>query len=69
MFINLAVASASSYLGSKPFLNLTIDEYLYGYDDALVTLANNIVPNWIDFPRFGILDRVGFFPITTYQSY
>ncbi|KAF2893100.1 hypothetical protein ILUMI_13073 [Ignelater luminosus] len=58
MFVNLAVASASSYLGSEAFLNLTINEYLYGYDDTLVTLANNIVPNWIDFPRFGLLDRL-----------
>lgn len=58
MFVNMAVSSVAHYLGSKPFVNLTIDEYLWGYDDPLVELANNVVPNWIDFPRFGILERV-----------
>lgn len=58
MFVNLAVASITSYLGSKAFHPLTIDEYLWGYDDPLVTLANTVIPSWINFPRFGILDRV-----------
>lgn len=54
----MAVASVSQYLGSKPFVNVSIEEYLWGYDDPLVQMANNILPQWIDFPRFGILDRV-----------
>lgn len=58
MFVNMAVATISQYLGSKPFVNLTVNEYLWGYDDPLVQLANNVVPSWINFPRFGILDRV-----------
>lgn len=61
MFINLAVASLSRYLGSQPFLNLTIDQYLYGYPDPLISLANDYIPNWIDFAQFGVLDRVGLF--------
>lgn len=60
MFVNMAVSSVAHYLGSKPFVNLTIDEYLWGYEDPLVQLANNVVPNWIDFPRFGILERVSY---------
>lgn len=59
MFVNMAVSSISHYLGSKPFVNVTVHEYLWGYDDPLVELANDVVPNWINFPRFGILDRVG----------
>lgn len=58
MFVNMAISSVAHYLGSKPFVNLSIDQYLWGYDDPLVKLANNVVPNWIDFPRFGILERV-----------
>lgn len=58
MFVNMAVSTISQYLGSKPFVNLTVDEYLWGYDDPLVKLANNVIPSWINFPRFGILDRV-----------
>lgn len=58
MFVNLAITSISNYLGSKAFLNITIDEYLWGYDDPLVELANKAIPSWINFPRFGILDRI-----------
>lgn len=39
-------------------LNLTVDDYLWGYDDPLVKLAANIIPNIITFDSFGILDRV-----------
>lgn len=54
----MAVSSISSYLDSKLFLNVSVYDYLWGYDDPLVELANTVVPNWIDFPRFGIVDRV-----------
>lgn len=58
MFTNLAVSTISSVLGSKSFLNITVAEYLWGYDDRLVTLANEAIPSWINFQRFGIMDRV-----------
>ncbi|XP_018319313.1 scavenger receptor class B member 1 [Agrilus planipennis] len=58
MFVNLAVSSVSSYLGSPSFVNTSVHDYLFGYDDPLVSLANKVVPNWIDFPRFGIIDRL-----------
>lgn len=60
MFLSLGISSISNYLGATSFKNLTIHNYLWGYDDKLVTLANNVIPSWIDFPRFGILDRVSF---------
>ncbi|KAK4881445.1 hypothetical protein RN001_004764, partial [Aquatica leii] len=58
MFVQIGVSSISAYLGAEAFMNLTINDYLYGYDDSLVTLANDYLPNWIDFPKFGILDRI-----------
>lgn len=43
---------------SKPIIRLTVDEFMWGYDDKIVKLANNLVPNMITFERLGILDRV-----------
>lgn len=45
-------------MGTKAFLNLTVEEFLWGYEDKLVTIANRFLPSWIDFGNFGILDRV-----------
>jgi len=45
-------------MNAKPILRLTVDEFMWGYDDKLVKLANNILPNFITFERLGILDRV-----------
>lgn len=58
MMTNLIVAQIANIMNSQQFLNLTIDQYLWGYDDNLVTLAHNALPNWINFPRFGIFDRL-----------
>lgn len=58
MFVNLVFSSLVDYLDSKPILELTVKEFLWGYDDKLVKMASNVLPSWIDFSRFGILDRV-----------
>lgn len=58
MFVNLGVSAISNSVGSKQFLTMTIDEYMWGYEDKLVKLANEFIPSWIDFPRFGIMDRL-----------
>lgn len=47
-----------SALGTKLFKNLTVEEFLWGYHDPMVTLANSLLPGWIDFGKLGILDRV-----------
>ncbi|RZB77492.1 scavenger receptor class B, member 1-like, partial [Asbolus verrucosus] len=57
-FTNWMVASISKMTGAQSFINLTVSEYLWGYDDRLVTLANKAIPSWINFDRFGILDRL-----------
>lgn len=43
---------------SQPFLNLTVQDYLWGYNDRLVLLASSIVPGIIPFKKFGLLDRM-----------
>ncbi|XP_076259725.1 scavenger receptor class B member 1-like isoform X1 [Rhynchophorus ferrugineus] len=55
---NVMFAAAARTLGSKPVVNVTIDEYLWGYQDPLVQYANLLVPSWIDFNKFGIFERL-----------
>ncbi len=44
--------------GSKPIINQTAKNYMFGYEDALITLAYNTLPSWIFFKKLGIIDRV-----------
>ncbi|XP_004925280.1 lysosome membrane protein 2 isoform X1 [Bombyx mori] len=44
-------------LGVNLFRNLTANEILWGYYDPLVSIANTLLPGWIDFSKLGILDR------------
>jgi hypothetical protein len=57
-FLNVGLATLARYLNSQPFLNLTAHEYLWGYDDPLVSLASTVLPNWIPFSKLGLMDRV-----------
>lgn len=55
---NMGFSAVAASLGSQPMLDLTVDQYLWGYEDKLVTVANQFLPNWIDFGSFGLLERV-----------
>lgn len=55
---NMGFSAVALSLGSEATLNLTVDEFLWGYEDKLVTVANQFLPNWIDFGTFGLLERV-----------
>ena len=59
MLVKFALSSVTNMLGAKQFLNLTVQEYLWGYEDPLLEFANTVIPSWIDFKKFGIMDRVG----------
>ncbi|KAB0791760.1 hypothetical protein PPYR_03560 [Photinus pyralis] len=56
--VRMAVGYLSLLLSGNEFLNLTVDDYLFGYDDHLITLASQFMPNWIHFSRFGVADRL-----------
>lgn len=58
MFAALALGTLTKSMNSQPVLNLTVHDYLWGYEDPLVRLASSLVPNIINFEAFGILDRV-----------
>lgn len=55
---SLAVAAALKPLGMSPFLNITVHDLLWGYEDPLVQVASTLLPNIIHFKKIGILDRV-----------
>ncbi|XP_055381260.1 scavenger receptor class B member 1 [Condylostylus longicornis] len=55
----IAVRTLMRTLRSQVILNnITVDEYFWGYDDPLVSLASKIIPNVIHFKKFGLLDRM-----------
>lgn len=58
IWAELAVGTLTRSLHCKPFLNLTVNDYLWGYEDKLVSLASTFVPNLINFKKFGLLDRM-----------
>lgn len=43
---------------SDPLLQLTVKDYLWGYDDPLISLASTFVPTIIPFKKLGLLDRM-----------
>ncbi|CAH0746885.1 unnamed protein product [Bemisia tabaci] len=58
MFMNVGLRTLVTYLDTQPFRQLSVHEYLWGYDEPLVQLASNILPSWINFAKFGLLDRM-----------
>ncbi|CAH1155052.1 unnamed protein product [Phaedon cochleariae] len=55
---NIGFSTISTSLGAQSFMNLTVEEYLWGYEDKLVSVANKFIPSWIDFGKFGIMERL-----------
>nr|XP_031841755.1 scavenger receptor class B member 1-like [Nomia melanderi] len=56
--VNFPWSSLVNMLDSKPILHITAHDYLWGYEDRLVHLASSIVPSFINFRKFGLLDRM-----------
>lgn len=56
--VNYPIAQLANFLKTKPILNITVYDYLWGFEDPLVKLASGIVPNFINFQKFGLLDRM-----------
>lgn len=56
--VNYPLTRLLNAMNSKPILNISVYDYLWGYEDTVVKLASGILPNFIDFQKFGLLDRV-----------
>lgn len=58
MFAALGLSAITRQLNSQPMLEMSVHDYMWGYEDHLVELASRFVPNWIDFSSFGIMEKV-----------
>ncbi|XP_044018311.1 scavenger receptor class B member 1-like isoform X2 [Aphidius gifuensis] len=43
---------------ARPIVKMTAKEFMFGYESALVTLGNNVMPSWIKFDKLGLIDRM-----------
>lgn len=58
-FLKVLISSALSGLKQTPFVNRTVGEILWGYDDPLLTILNTLVPGLIPFKgKFGLFTDV-----------
>lgn len=58
IFGAMTLGSLAMSLKLQPMLDMTVDEYLWGYDDPLVKFGSQIIPSFINIEKFGLLDRM-----------
>lgn len=59
-FFKLAVASILDVIGEKPFVELTIKQYLWGYEDYLLKVTKDLGPPFksLGSDSYGVLLKV-----------
>lgn len=57
----ISFSTLAKSTNSKPLLNLTVHDYLWGYTDNLIKFARTVLPDYVDFDKFGLMDRVSWF--------
>lgn len=57
-FAALGLATLVKSIKSRPIINLTVHEYLFGYEDKLSILGSKILPSMIAIEKFGFLDQI-----------
>jgi CD36 family len=53
----LGFAAVAKSTHSKPILNMTVYEYLFGYEDIISTMGSKILPSIVAFEKFGLFDQ------------
>ncbi|KAG5320971.1 SCRB1 protein, partial [Pseudoatta argentina] len=43
---------------TKPLVQMTAHEFMFGYQSTLVTIGNHLMPSWIKFNKLGLIDRM-----------
>lgn len=56
--LNYPFIKLTNAMNVKPILNISVYDYLWGYDDPLAKLTNIVAPKLITFQKIGLLDRV-----------
>lgn len=54
---------------SRPLVQMTAHEFMFGYKSSLVTLGNTFLPSWIKFEKLGLIDRVCIFSFFIQNNY
>lgn len=54
MPLNAFIASTNS----SPIVQLSVREFLFGYENAFIDVGSSLLPFWIKFKKIGIIDRV-----------
>jgi len=57
-FVNYPFIQFANILNAQTIISISVYDFLWGYDDPLVSLASKIIPNFIPFQKLGLLDRV-----------
>lgn len=62
-FLRLAMASIMDILKIKPFVEVTVEQLLWGYEDPLLKLAKDVVPKEQKLPyeEFGLMYGVSYY--------
>ncbi|EDW67869.1 scavenger receptor class B member 1 [Drosophila virilis] len=58
MFAALGLSALAKRLNAQPMLEVSVHDYMWGYEDHLVHLASKFVPSLIDFSSFGIMEKL-----------
>ncbi|XP_032596531.1 scavenger receptor class B member 1 [Drosophila grimshawi] len=58
MFASLGLTALTRRLNSQPIMDISVHDYMWGYEDHLVSLASKIMPSLIDFSTFGIMEKL-----------
>lgn len=66
-FLRLAMASIMDILKVKPFVEVSVGQLLWGYEDPLLKLAKDVVPKEQKLPyeEFGLLYGVSIYNISS----
>ncbi|XP_034487402.1 scavenger receptor class B member 1 [Drosophila innubila] len=58
MFAALGLSALTKRLNAQPMLEVSVHDYMWGYEDHLVHLASKFVPSYIDFASFGLMEKL-----------
>ncbi|BES94669.1 Scavenger receptor class B [Nesidiocoris tenuis] len=68
-FTRVAVNLLFHQTGSKPLVEMTAKEFMFGYKSTLLSLGNKFMPSWISFDKLGLIDRMYDFNGDTSTTY
>ncbi|KAJ8718765.1 hypothetical protein PYW07_016321 [Mythimna separata] len=57
-FIGASFNLLAAQMGAKPIINMNVHDYLWAYNDPLLSLCNSLAPGLVYFEHFGLLDRL-----------